>query len=150
MMKAVNQFAVPVCTNRKARFEYELLSKYTAGLVLKGTEVKPIRNGKCNISSAYISFINGKPVIYGMQIESTGLNSKRTRSLLLKKREISKLIGQNEQKGLTLVPLHIFISQTGFIKIEFAVGKGKKEYDKRAAIKKRELERESCVFMKKA
>lgn len=142
-----------ICINRKASFEYEILSRYDAGIVLFGCEVKPVRAKGCNISSAYIGFDKGRAVIYNMHIDNN-VNSfdkpdcKRARYLLLKKREINKLIGQSKEKGITFIPLSVKISDTGFVKVEFGLCRGKKLYDKRESIKQKELSREKQQILK--
>src|SRR5574339_1028475 len=118
--------------NRQAGFEYELLDKYTAGLVLMGTEIKSIREGKANLQDGYCYTNNGEFFVKGINItpyaEGTHYNHEATRErkLLLKKMEIKKLEGKIEEKGLTLVPLRLFINERGFAKLEIAVGRGKK------------------------
>lgn len=137
--------------NKKANFDYELLEKYEAGLVLFGYEVKSVRAGQVSLKGSYISprTKNGKTELYllGCQIAPykqagalTDYNQHRERKLLLNKAEISRLIGKKQEEGLTLVPLKIYTNHS-FLKLEFAVAKGKKKYDKREAIKKRDVER---------
>jgi len=137
--------------NKKANFDYELLEKYEAGLVLFGYEVKSVRAGQVSLKGSYISprTKNGKIELYllGCQIspykqagDLPGYNQHRERKLLLNKSEISRLIGKKQEEGLTLVPLKIYTNHS-FLKLEFAVGKGKKKYDKRETIKKRDVER---------
>lgn len=134
--------------NRQAGFEYELLDKYTAGLVLTGTEIKSIREGKVNLQDGYCYFNNGEAFVKGINItpyaQGTHYNHEATRErkLLLKRTEIKKLEARIEEKGLTLVPLRLFINDRGFAKIELAVGRGKKLHDKRESIKDREAKRE--------
>lgn len=142
-----------ICVNRKAKFEYTILDKYNAGLVLQGGEVKSVRNQYCNINQAYIAFKNGVPVIYGMNIDaykqsmpSIKYEPKRIRSLLLHKREINKLVGKMQQSNFTLIPLQIFISDTGYVKVEFGLCQGKKLHDKRESIKEREVLRSQMSF----
>jgi SsrA-binding protein len=137
--------------NRKANFDYELLEKYEAGLVLFGHEVKAIRAGQISLKGSFISLRtkNGKTELYliGAQVSRykhagplPDYNPLRERKLLLKHQEISQLLGKKQVEGLTLVPLQIYTNHS-FLKLEFAVAKGKKQYDKRAAIKKREVDR---------
>jgi SsrA-binding protein len=134
--------------NRQAGFEYEILDKYVAGIVLSGTEIKSIREGKANLQDGYCYINNGEVFAKGIHItpyaQGTHYNHEATRErkLLLKKSEISKLEGKIEEKGLTLVPLRLFINDRGFAKLEIAVGKGKKLHDKRDSIKEREAKRE--------
>jgi SsrA-binding protein len=134
--------------NRQASFEYELLDKYVAGIVLTGTEIKSIREGKVNLQDGYCYFNNGELFVKGVNItpyaQGTHYNHEptRERKLLLKRSEIKKLEGRIEEKGLTLVPLRLFINDRGFAKLEIAVGRGKKMHDKRSSIREREAKRE--------
>lgn len=134
--------------NRQAGYEFELLDKYTAGIVLTGTEIKSIREGKVNLQDGYCYFNNGEIFVKGVNItpyaQGTHYNHEATRErkLLLKKSEIKKLEGKIEEKGLTLVPLRLFINDRGFAKMEIAVGRGKKLHDKRDSIKERDARRE--------
>jgi SsrA-binding protein len=134
--------------NRQAGFEYELLDKYLAGIVLTGTEIKSIREGKVNLQDGYCYINNGEVYVKGVNItpyaQGTHYNHEaaRERKLLLKKSEIKKLDGKVEEKGLTLVPLRLFINERGFAKMEIAVARGKKLHDKRDSIKEREVKRE--------
>ncbi len=134
--------------NKQATFEYEILDKYVAGIVLTGTEIKSIREGKVNLQDGYCHIHNGEVFVKGINItpyaQGTHYNHEATRErkLLLKKSEIRKLEGKVEEKGLTLVPLRLFINDRGFAKLEIALGKGKKMYDKRQSIKERDVRRE--------
>jgi SsrA-binding protein len=134
--------------NRQAGFEYEILDKYVAGIVLSGTEIKSIREGKANLQDGYCYIANGEIFVKGVNItpyaQGTHYNHEATRErkLLLKRSEIRKLEGKVEEKGLTLVPLRLFINERGFAKLEIALGKGKKLHDKRQSIKDREAKRE--------
>ncbi len=134
--------------NRQAGFEYELLDKYTAGLVLSGTEIKSIREGKVNLQDGYCYFNNGEVFVKSVNIspyaQGTHYNHEATRErkLLLKRSEIKKLESRIEEKGLTLIPLRLFINDRGFAKMEIAVGRGKKLHDKRDSIKERDAKRE--------
>jgi SsrA-binding protein len=134
--------------NRQAGFEFELLDKYVAGIVLTGTEIKSIREGKVNLQDGYCYLNNGEMFVKGVNItpyaQGTHYNHEATRErkLLLKKSEIKKLEGKVEEKGLTLVPLRLFINDRGFAKMEIAVARGKKLHDKRTSIKEREAKRE--------
>ncbi len=134
--------------NRKARFEYEFLDKYIAGLVLKGTEIKSIREGKVNLTDGYCYFRKGELYAKGIHIspyENSSFYSHeeaRERKLLLKRQELKKLESRIAEKGLTLVPIRLFINDRGFAKLEIALGKGKKIYDKRDSIKERDTKRE--------
>jgi SsrA-binding protein len=135
--------------NKKASFEYNLLETYEAGMQLLGTEIKSIRAGKANLSDAYCTFINGELYIRNMHISDYVHSSfyhhelKRERKLLLHKKELKRLNGKVKEKGLTIIPVKIFISETGYAKLEIALAKGKKVYDKRDTIKERDMERES-------
>ena len=132
--------------NRKAKFDYEIIDTYEAGIVLTGTEIKSIRNGKVNLKDSYANIKNGEVFIYGMHIgpyEHGNIYNKdplRTRKLLLNRREINKLTGLIKQKGLSLVPISLYFNGN-FLKIELGVGKGKKLYDKRQDIAKKDAER---------
>lgn len=134
--------------NRQAGFEYELLDKYVAGMVLTGTEIKSIREGKVNLQDGYCYFNNGQLFTKGINItpyaQGTHYNHEalRERKLLLKRAEIRKLEGKIEEKGLTLVPTRLFINERGLAKLEIAVAKGKKIHDKRDSIRDREAKRE--------
>ena len=135
--------------NRKALFNYTIIEKFEAGIVLLGYEVKSIRANSVNISNAYIAYKNGHVYIFNMQINdyknrynlSNTVNSVRERILLLKQREINKLINANIKKGRTIVPLSMYFNHKGLVKIECAIAEGKKNHDKREAIKKPDLER---------
>lgn len=134
--------------NRQAGFEYELLDKYVAGLVLTGTEIKSIREGKVNLQDGYCYLNNEEVFVKGINItpysQGTHYNhdATRERKLLLKRSEIKKLEGKVEEKGLTLVPTRLFLNERGLAKLEFALAKGKKLHDKRDSIKDRDAKRE--------
>ncbi len=134
--------------NRQASFQFELLDSYIAGLALKGTEIKSIREGKVNLQDGFVYFANGEAFIKGVNIspfaQGTHYNHEaaRERKLLMKKNEIEKLRARIEEKGLTIVPLRLFINDRGYAKLEIAVGRGKKLHDKRASIKEKEAKRE--------
>lgn len=134
-----------VANNPTARHNYTIEDTYEAGIVLTGTEIKSIRNGKVNLKDSYANIKNGEVFIYGMHIspyEHGNIYNKdplRTRKLLLNRREINKLTGLIKQKGLTLVPICLYFSGN-FLKIELGVGKGKKLYDKRQDIAKRDAD----------
>lgn len=134
--------------NKKAYFNYEFIDKYIAGIQLKGTEIKSIRLGKVSFNDSYCYIDNDELWLKNMQIsiyEKGSYNNHeplRMRKLLLKKKEINKLRTKSVEKGLTIVPLRMFINEKGFAKLEIALAKGKKEYDKRESIKKRDIERE--------
>ncbi len=134
--------------NRQASYEYELLDKYVAGIVLTGTEIKSIREGKINLQDGYAYFNNGELFVKGVNIspyaQGTHYNHEATRErkLLLKRAELRKLESKTSEKGLTLVPTRLFINDRGFAKIEIALGRGKKMHDKRDSIKERDVKRE--------
>ena len=134
--------------NKKAGFEYFLLETYTAGLQLMGTEIKSIRAGKANITDAYCIFTNNELFIKNMHISEyeygTHYNHepKRDRKLLLSKRELKKLNNKLKDQGLTIVPILLFINEKGFAKLEIALAKGKKLYDKRETLKEKDTQRE--------
>ncbi|HOM02772.1 MAG TPA: SsrA-binding protein SmpB [Acetivibrio sp.] len=136
-----------VAQNRKARHDYFIEQTIEAGIVLSGTEVKSIRAGKVSLKDSYANVKNGEVFIYGMHIspyEQGNIFNKyplRDRKLLLHRAEINKLIGYIQQKGMTLVPLEVYFRK-GKVKIELGIGKGKKLYDKREDIAKREAQRE--------
>lgn len=134
--------------NKKARFEYEILDKYTAGIVLTGTEIKSIRQGKASIAESFCEFNDtGELFVINMTIQEyshgTHYNHlpKAERKLLLNKRELKKLQKDVQAKGLTIVPLLLFINDKGYAKLEIALAQGKKIYDKRETIKDRENKR---------
>jgi len=135
-----------IANNKKAYHDYFILEKYEAGLVLHGTEVKSLRMGKCSIKEAFIRVEDGEMYIYGMHIspyEKGNIFNKdplRVRKLLLHKYEIRKLIGKMNQKGYTLVPLSVYFKGS-LIKVEIALAKGKKLYDKRQDIAKKDQRR---------
>lgn len=134
--------------NRRASFEYFFLETYTAGIVLVGTEVKSIRQNKLNLTDSYCLFNDGELYVRNLHIspyeKSTHFNhdALRDRKLLLRKKEIKKLVNKLKDQGLTIVPKRLFIDERGFIKLEIALAKGKKLYDKRETIKDRDLSRE--------
>mgnify|MGYP001629947796 FL=1 len=144
-----------IANNKKARHEYFVDEVYEAGLVLTGTEIKSIRNGKVSIKEAYAKIINGEALILGMNISSYEQGNRfnvdplRPRKLLLHRREINKLIGKLKVGGVTLIPLRIYLNDRGKAKIEIAVARGKKLYDKRDSIAKRDTERKMQRAMKK-
>ncbi|MBI4834971.1 MAG: SsrA-binding protein SmpB [Planctomycetes bacterium] len=133
--------------NKKAYFDYEILDKIEAGLVLKGTEVKSIRDGNVSISEGYGRIDKGEAFIYNMEISPYRAGNiynhepKRPRKLLMKKTEIRRLVGNTTQKGLTLIPLALYF-RNGFAKIEIGLARGKKLYDKRESIKNKMAQRE--------
>lgn len=136
-----------VAQNKKARHDYFIEQTLEAGIVLSGTEVKSIRQGKVNLKDSYASIENGEVILNGMHIspyEQGNIFNKepmRARKLLLHKYEINKLIGSIQQKGLTLVPIQLYFKR-GKVKVELGIGKGKKLYDKREDIAEKDAKRE--------
>ncbi|MDD4377045.1 MAG: SsrA-binding protein SmpB [Eubacteriales bacterium] len=143
-----------VANNKKARHDYFIEEVYEAGIVLTGTEIKSIRLGKVNIKESYAKIENGEMIIYGMHISPYEQGNRfnvdpiRPRKLLLHKQEIRKLIGYTTLKGLTLVPLNIYINEDGRAKMEIAVARGKKNYDKREDMAKKDASRKMEQAMK--
>ncbi len=133
--------------NKKAFFNYHILDKYIAGIVLKGTEMKSIRMGEINIKDTYCFFSDDELWVKGMHINTYKAAAHqnhlptRTRKLLLKKRELNKIKSKKKEKGYTIIPLRFFINEKGLGKLAIALAKGKKRYDKRASIKEKELQR---------
>jgi SsrA-binding protein len=134
--------------NKKAYFDYEILEKHVAGLQLKGTEIKSIRQGKASLADSYCFFANHELWIKNMRISeydhATHFNHDpyRDRKLLMNRRELNKLEKQTREKGLTIVVLRVFINEKGLAKTEIALVRGKKQYDKREAIKQKDLKRD--------
>ncbi|MDZ4664348.1 MAG: SsrA-binding protein SmpB [Bacteroidota bacterium] len=134
--------------NRRARFDYQFLEQFTAGIVLQGTEIKSIREGKAGLSDSYCYFRHGELYIKNLHIteysEASFKNHEplRERKLLLSKAELRKLEGKLKDQGLTIIPVRLFLSDKGFAKVDVALAKGKKEFDKRQDIKKKDAERE--------
>ena len=143
-----------VANNKKARHDYFIEEVYEAGIVLTGTEIKSVRQGKVSIKESYAKIEDGEMILYGMNISPYEQGNRynvdplRPRKLLLHKQEIRKLIGYTTQKGLTLVPLTMYINTEGRAKVEVAVARGKKNYDKRDDIAKRDAKREMDRKMK--
>lgn len=132
-------------TNRKVKFEYEFLDTYIAGIQLVGTEMKPIRNGKVSLVDSFCVFNNNELFLKNVIIDNDGMPfshiPNRDRKLLLKKMELKKL-KRDLTDGLTIIPNKLFINKKGFVKVEIILGKGKKLYDKRETIKKRDIEKD--------
>ena len=131
--------------NKKAKFEYEFIRTEVGGIVLMGSEVKSIRNGKMSISESFCTFVDGELYLKNANISEISSDythkSNQDRKILLKRRELSRL--QKELiKGLTIVPYRVFLNEKGLIKVEIALAKGKNLYDKRETMKKRDIERE--------
>ena len=142
-----------IANNKKAYYDYFIDEKYEAGLVLHGTEVKSLRQGKCSIKEAYIQIINGEVFVINMNItpyEKGNIFNKdplRPKKLLLHQSEINKLEGQTSQKGFTIVPLQVYLSK-GRVKMEIGLARGKKLYDKKESIAKKDQQREALKDFK--
>ncbi len=134
--------------NRRASYEYEFLSKYTAGIMLRGTEIKAIREGNVNMQDGFCTFQQNELWLHQVTIskytEGTYNNHEptRPRKLLLNKKELNQLSKKSEEQGLTIIPLRFFINDRGFAKVDIALARGKKNYDKREDIKERDVKRE--------
>ncbi len=142
MQKTVN------ILNKKAKFQYEILDKYTAGIVLTGTEIKSIRASKASIAESFCEFNDrGELFVINMTIEEYAHGNyynhkpKAERKLLLNRKELKKLFKDSDAKGLTIIPLRLFINENGYAKLDIALAKGKKLYDKRETIKDRDNKR---------
>ncbi len=137
-----------IANNKKAYHDYFILEKYEAGIALNGTEVKSLRMGKCSIKEAYVRIENGEVYIYGMHISPYekgnifNLDPLRTRKLLLHRSEINKLTGKIKEKGMTIMPLRVYFKGS-LVKVEIGLARGKKMYDKRQDIAKKDQEREA-------
>ena len=133
--------------NRKAKFEYEILDTYTAGIVLRGTEIKAIREGKASIAESFCEFSNHELFVINMTIQeysharTFAHTPKSERKLLLNRNELKKLEKEVKNTGLTIIPLVLFTNDKGLAKMEIALCRGKKEYDKREVIKERDSKR---------
>ena len=142
MQKTVN------ILNKRAKFDYEILDKYTAGIVLTGTEIKSIRLGKASIAESFCEFHDGELFMINSHIEEylygTHYNqkAKSERKLLLNKRELKKLDKDSDNKGLTIVPLRLFTNEKGLAKLDIALCRGKKNYDKRESLKEQDTKRD--------
>jgi len=142
-----------IATNRKARFEYHILERFEAGLVLQGTEVKSLRQGRASIGEGYASVEDGQLWLFDINIPHYEMGNranhepKRPRKLLLHKAEIRRLAGKTTEKGLTLIPLALYFTR-GRAKIELGLCRGKKAYDKRESIKRRDQDRDLQQQMK--
>lgn len=142
MQKTVN------ILNKRAKFDYEILDRYTAGIVLTGTEIKSIRLGKAAITESFCEFNDGELFVINSQIEEylygTHYNhkAKSERKLLLNKRELKKLNKDSDNKGLTIVPLRLFTNEKGLAKLDIALCRGKKNYDKRESLKEQDTKRD--------
>ncbi len=143
-----------LAANRKARFEYEFLERLVAGLVLTGSEVKSVREGRVNLQDGYVSFEGGEAFLVNVHIAPyanagyAGHDPLRPRKLLLHKRELKRLAGKVQEKGLTLIPLAIGL-EGNWIKVELALARGKKAHDKKQALRERDLAREAAAELKR-
>ncbi len=144
-----------ISNNKKAGYDYFIDDVYEAGMVLTGTEIKSLRQGKANIKESYAKIENGELIIYGMHISPYEQGNRfnvdplRPRKLLLHKKEIRKLLGLSTTKGYTLIPLRLYINERGLAKLEIAVARGKKNYDKRESIAKKDALRKIQQAIKK-
>jgi SsrA-binding protein len=142
-----------IADNRKARFDYHLLESFEAGLMLQGTEVKAMREGRANLRDSYCRIERGEAFLLGAHISqyshggSSSHDPVRPRKLLLHQEELRKLIGKTTEKGMTIVPVRMYF-KNGRVKLAIALAKGKKTYDKRETIKRREAERETRAAVK--
>ena len=134
--------------NKKAFYDYNILEKFEAGLVLLGTEVKSIKSGRINLMGSYVVFKETEPYLVGTKVPAwqpknapDDYNPERHRKLLLSKKEIDYLFGRSKERGFSLIPLKVY-AKDGKIKLEFGLAKGKKKYDKKEKIKKKDVERE--------
>ncbi len=135
--------------NKKAKFKYFTQKKYVAGLVLTGLQIKSIRSKNVNIDNAYCNFDSNELFIYNVNFANTHFSKKNnTVKLLLNKKELLKIKKESDPPGITIVPLKIFINQSGFAKIQISIAKGKKNYDKRQTIKSREAKINISRMMK--
>jgi SsrA-binding protein len=137
-----------VATNRRARFDYEILERMEAGIVLTGSEVKSLRSGRASLSESFARVRDGEVWLENLHIppyeqgEKRGYDPKRTRKLLLKRAQIERLIGKTAERGLSLVPIRLYFAH-GLAKVEIGLGKGKRQFEKRQAIAEREMRREA-------
>ncbi|MDH4037741.1 MAG: SsrA-binding protein SmpB [Candidatus Krumholzibacteria bacterium] len=145
-----------IVQNKKARHEFAILETFEAGIALKGTEVKSLREGKANLRDAYANIEQGEVILHGLHISPYSHTSERQldpvrdRKLLMNRAEIRKLIGKVKEKGLTLVALKLYFSPRGIVKVELGLAKGKKLHDKRDAISERDARRDLDRVMKRA
>jgi len=141
--------------NKRASFEYEFIERFVAGLQLFGTEIKSIRAGKASLVDSYCYFSNGELYVKGMHIAEYRFGSyynheeKRERKLLLNRKELDKLDRKTKESGLSIVPLRLFITEKGFAKLEIALCRGKKNYDKRESLKQKDHKRDIDRLMKR-
>lgn len=143
----------PIADNRKAGFDYHLLESFEAGIMLLGSEVKAIREGRINLRESFCRFKKDEIFLHGAHISQyshdghSGHDPVRARKLLLHKRELNKLLGKTLEKGLTIVPLKVYL-KNGRVKVAIALARGKKAYDKRETVKRREADRETRAAVK--
>ena len=143
-----------VAVNKKARNDYDILETYEAGIELKGTEVKSLREGSVSFKDSFCKVKGGEIFLINLHIapyKHAGVfnhDPERPRKLLLHKREIKRLAGKVQEEGVTIIPLKIYFNDRGIAKVEIAVAKGRKKYDKREKIKKKEIERRLREYMK--
>lgn len=141
--------------NKRATFEFEIIDRYTAGIMLRGSEIKSVRDGKVSMNDAYCQFRDGELWVKNLNIseykEATVWQHEpmRMRKLLLTKKELSKLLAKVKERGFTIIPLRLFMSDRGFAKIEIALARGKKVHDKRASIKEKDEKRDLARTMRK-
>ena len=141
--------------NKKAFFEFEIIEKYIAGIVLTGTEIKSIRMGKANFIDPYCHFVNGELWVKGLNISEydwgtyNNHDPRQERKLLLNRKELIKISRQSQEKGLTIVALKLFINDNGYAKIEIAIARGKKSHDKRETLKQKDAKREMDRYTKR-
>jgi SsrA-binding protein len=143
-----------VAENRKARYNYEILETFEAGIALQGSEVKSLREGKANIAESYASAEKGEIYLINSSIQEYrqanrfNHDERRPRKLLLHKREIARLIGATEREGMTLVPLKLYFNDRGIAKVQLALARGKKTHDKRETEKKRDWQRQKARLLR--
>ena len=141
--------------NRRATFDYELLDTYTAGIVLTGTEIKSIRQGKASLFATFCYFANGELWVKNMHIAEyfygsyNNHSARRDRKLLLTKKELDKLLRTSRDPGFTIVPVRLFINDKGFAKLVVALAKGKKQYDKRQSLREKDDKRDMARMFKR-
>ena len=155
MTKKTNSGLKIICLNRKASFNYFFEDLYEAGIILKGSEIKSVRNGKVNIAESYALERDGELFLVNSHISSykqasfTNHNPIQERKLLLKKKEIDRVIGKMQREGFTIIPTKMYFKK-GKAKIEIAVAKGKKKFDKRQTIKRRDWDRAKARYFRKS
>ena len=142
--------------NKRATFDYELLDTYTAGIVLTGTEIKSIRQGKASLVDTFCFFSNGELWVKNMHVAEyfygsyNNHSARRDRKLLLTKKELDKLLRTSRDAGFTIVPVRLFINEKGLAKVVVALAKGKKQYDKRQSLREKDDKREMARMFKKS